>query len=228
MNSATKAYAEYVQGTVDSNETVKVYENRMRSNWREAGWKTDSEDVHTKHAVRHGMGRLRPGLKARIKPFPDETGRFSSTDELVKKAEDVEIKSNPNRDRDRRAQPAPTAEKGGKDKKRPHPSSSASRDPIPAAPTQSTGSSSSRTKLHPHRGLSSRQWQNAGNVAGADVVVTASTIPRHARNIPGRIGHRIKSKTETAMIATIEGSAKNPRTPNRQKTSLPLAVPGQA
>ena len=46
---------------------------------------------------------LRPGIKARIKPFAGETGRFSSIDELFKKAEDVEIKSNPNRDRDRRA-----------------------------------------------------------------------------------------------------------------------------
>ena len=45
LDSATKAYTEYMQGAVDSNETVKVYANHMRSNWREAGWKIDQEDV---------------------------------------------------------------------------------------------------------------------------------------------------------------------------------------
>ena len=143
MNSATKAYSEYLQGAVDSNETVKVYENRMRSNWREAGWKTDQDGVQ--HMLYDMVwAGLRPGMKARIKPCAGETGRFSSIDELFKKAEDVEIKSNPNRDR--RAQPAPTAEKtqksSGKDKKRPHPSESENRDPV--STTQSTGGSSSR------------------------------------------------------------------------------------
>jgi len=42
-----------------------------------------------------------PGIKARIKPFAGEGGRFASVDELFKKARDVEIKLN----RDRRAQP---------------------------------------------------------------------------------------------------------------------------
>jgi hypothetical protein len=53
-----------------------------------------------------------PGIKARIKPFAREDGRFASIDELFKKAQNVEIRSN----RDKRAgttqnQPASTAEK---------------------------------------------------------------------------------------------------------------------
>jgi hypothetical protein len=55
---------------------------------------------------------LRPGIQARIKPFARENGRFASIDELFKKAQDVEIRSN----RNKRAgttqnQPASTAEK---------------------------------------------------------------------------------------------------------------------
>jgi hypothetical protein len=55
---------------------------------------------------------LRPGRKAQLQPFAREDGRFASIDELFKKAQDVEIRSN----RDKRAgttqnQPAATAEK---------------------------------------------------------------------------------------------------------------------
>jgi hypothetical protein len=79
---------------------------------------------------------LPPGIKARIKPFAREDGRYASINELFKKAQDVEIRLN----RDKRAgttqnQPATTAEKrhgnnggnnsgnnggynGGKDKKK--------------------------------------------------------------------------------------------------------------
>jgi hypothetical protein len=55
---------------------------------------------------------LRPGIKVRIKPFAVEDGRFASIDELFKKAQDVEIRSN----QDKRVgttqkQPATLAEK---------------------------------------------------------------------------------------------------------------------
>jgi len=147
LDASTRAYVEYAQGALDSNETVKSYSNRLRSTWREAGWKVDQKDAHQ---ILYDMvwAGLRPGIKARVKPFTGETGRFSSIDELFKRARDVEIKSN--RDRDRRVQPVPTAEKNiGKDKKRPHPSSSVSRDSVPTATTQSTGGSSNRdTQSH--------------------------------------------------------------------------------
>jgi len=141
LDASTRACAEYIQGALDPNETVKAYSNRLHSTWRESGWKADQKDAHQ---IQYDMvwAGLRPGIKA----------RFSSIDELFKRARDVEIKSN--RDHDRRAQPAPTAEKtqkstGGKDKKRPYPSLSASLDPVPAATTQSTGGSSSHAKLPP-------------------------------------------------------------------------------
>jgi len=152
LDPSTQARAEYMQGALDPNETVKAYSNRLRSTWREAGWKADHKDAHQ---ILYDIiwAGLRPGIKARVKPFTGETGRFSSIDELFKRARDVEIKSN--RDRDRRTQPAPTAEKSnGKDKKRPHPSSSTSRD---LATTQSTSGSSSRN-VQSHSKLPPAPW----------------------------------------------------------------------
>jgi hypothetical protein len=120
--------------------------------WREAGWNAGSKDVQR---VLYDMvwAGLRPGIKARIKPFAKEDGRFASIDELFKKAQDVEIRSN----RDKRAgttqnQPAPTAEKrhvnnggnsgsnsgnnGGKDKrKRPY-NDTPSQSYLPSTPSR--------------------------------------------------------------------------------------------
>jgi hypothetical protein len=153
LDASTRACLEIVQGASDANETVTTYSNRMRSMWREAGWNAGSKDVQR---VLYDMvwAGLRPGIKARIKPFAKEDGRFASIDELFKKAQDVEIRSN----RDKRAgttqnQPAITAEKkhannggnsgnnGGKDKrKRPYhdtpstPSHNHSRQNLPPAP----------------------------------------------------------------------------------------------
>jgi hypothetical protein len=80
--------------------------------WREAGWNAGSTDVQR---VLYDMvwAGLRPGIKARIKPFAREDGRFASTDELFKKAQDVEIRSN----RDKRAGTTqkPTSNSGGKE-----------------------------------------------------------------------------------------------------------------
>jgi hypothetical protein len=68
LDASTRACLEIVQGASDANETVKTYSNRMRSIWREAGWNAGSKDVQR---VLYNMvwAGLRPGIKARIKPF---------------------------------------------------------------------------------------------------------------------------------------------------------------
>jgi hypothetical protein len=111
LDASTRACPEIVQGASGANETVQVYSNRMRSMWREASWNAGSTDVQR---VLYDMvwAGLRPGIKARIKPFAREDGRVASIDERFKKAQDVEIRSN----RDKRTgttqnQPAATAEK---------------------------------------------------------------------------------------------------------------------
>jgi hypothetical protein len=83
LDASTRACLEIVQGTPDANETVKTYLNRMRSMWREAGWNAGSTDVQR---VLYDMvwAGLHPGIKARIKPFAREDGRFVRIDELFK------------------------------------------------------------------------------------------------------------------------------------------------
>jgi hypothetical protein len=98
LDALTRAYLEFAQGALDPNETVKAYSNRMRSNWREAGWNSKAasgadEPVALRILYDMVWAGLRPGIKARIKPFAGEDGRFATIDELFKKAQDVEIKS---------------------------------------------------------------------------------------------------------------------------------------
>jgi hypothetical protein len=84
------------------------------------------------------LSGLRPGIKARIRPFAEKRGQFDTVEELFEKAHEVELK--PSRDR-RAPQSASTAEKhgnnGGKDKKRPY----AGRDTAPAPAPQPSSSS---------------------------------------------------------------------------------------
>jgi hypothetical protein len=85
LDASTRECLEIVQSASDANETVKTYSNRMRSMWREACRNAGSTDVQR---VLYDMvwAGLRPGIKARIKPFAREDGRFASIDELFKKA----------------------------------------------------------------------------------------------------------------------------------------------
>jgi hypothetical protein len=141
LDAASRAIAEYSQGVLDTNETVIAFGNRIQSNWREAGWKGVQEDALGQRMLYDLVwSGLRPGIKARVKPFAGEDGRFESIDELLKKAQDVEIK--PSRDK-RPQQPATTAEKGGKDKKRHRDSAS--------TPAPTTQPSNSRDNSAPRR-----------------------------------------------------------------------------
>jgi hypothetical protein len=121
LDAAAHVYAEYMEGALDSNETVKAYANRMQANWREAGWKARPEEPKAQQMLYDLVwSGLRPEIKARIRPFAGKRGQFHTVEELFKKAHEVELK--PSRDR-HAPQSASTAEKhgmsGGKDKKRP-------------------------------------------------------------------------------------------------------------
>jgi hypothetical protein len=144
LNAAARAYTEYMQGALDSNETLKAYANRMQSNWREAGWKAGPEEPKAQQMLYDLVwSGLRPGIKARIRPLARKRGQFNTVEELFEMAHEVEL--NPSRDR-RAPQSASTAEKhgnsggtsGGKDKKRPY----VGRNTAPApAPTPQPSSS---------------------------------------------------------------------------------------
>jgi hypothetical protein len=135
LNAALVAYGEMAQGYHDSDESVRDFESRIRSNWGDAGWHADDDSELGQRMLYDLVWTgLRPGIRARIRPFAGKNGRFDTVEELFEKAYEVEIK--PNRER-RTQQSAATAEKGsgrgssGKDqKKRPH------RDSLSTAPSQ--------------------------------------------------------------------------------------------
>jgi hypothetical protein len=86
FKAAGKAISDYAQGQspADAKETVRDFANRVRTNWREAGWdEAKREDLLYDIA----WAGLRPVIKARIKPLADEeTGRFDTIDQLFNKA----------------------------------------------------------------------------------------------------------------------------------------------
>jgi hypothetical protein len=80
-------YAEYMQGALDSSETVKAYANRMQSNWREAGWKAGPEEPKAQQMLYDLVwSGLRPGIKARIRPFAGEEGTIRHRGRVVRKS----------------------------------------------------------------------------------------------------------------------------------------------
>jgi len=77
LNSAMKAMQEYQQL---SNESVRVYANRMKANWRRAGW-----NLITPNVVLYDMAwsGLRYALKTNVRPWiPKDKDRFETLDEL--------------------------------------------------------------------------------------------------------------------------------------------------
>src|SRR5215204_1231519 len=63
LNAAAKAYTELAQGP---DKSVRAFGNRIRSNWREAGW---DEKQHTRMLYHLTWTGLRIGIKLRIKPL---------------------------------------------------------------------------------------------------------------------------------------------------------------
>lgn len=70
-----------------ADEPVRIWAQRITANWREAGWK-DSGVADDRADILYHLAwlRLRPYLRARIYPLVDESGRFSSVEELFDKA----------------------------------------------------------------------------------------------------------------------------------------------
>jgi hypothetical protein len=95
LNAAIKAATESSQGQspAENTETVRNFANRIRTNWREAGW---DEAAHSTLLYDLAWAGLRPGIRARIRPFADETtGMFESIDQLFDKAAGAETKVQP-------------------------------------------------------------------------------------------------------------------------------------
>jgi hypothetical protein len=165
LDAAARAYAEYMQGAFNSNKTVKAYANRMQTNWREAGWKAGPDEPKAQRMLYDLVwSGLRPGIKARIRPFACKSGQFDTVEELFEKAHEVKLK--PSRDR-RAPQSASTAEKhgnsggtsGGKDKKRPYAGRDTAPAPQPSSSRDTPNRQSGRSRLPPAPWVDQRTWE---------------------------------------------------------------------
>jgi hypothetical protein len=66
LNAAMKRMTDFLQG---ANEQVRVYANRIKANWRAAGWIPQDN----KNLYEMAWSGLRPGLKSKIKPLTRRT-----------------------------------------------------------------------------------------------------------------------------------------------------------
>jgi hypothetical protein len=65
-------------------ELVRVYANRIKANWRAAGWLPQDN----KNLYEIAWSGLRPGLKSKFKPLTRKNGRFYIMEELLDRAAD--------------------------------------------------------------------------------------------------------------------------------------------
>jgi hypothetical protein len=145
FKAAEKAVVDYAQGQppADSKEAVRDFANRVRTNWREAGWEEqDQKQGHILYDL--AWAGLRPGIRSRIKPFADEeTGRFETIDQLFNKAAAAETNYVPKQSEN---QPTNSGRGRGKRGKGGQPDQSNNPSPNPQKNPQSQGQSQSQSQ----------------------------------------------------------------------------------
>jgi hypothetical protein len=135
-----KMLDEYIQLP---NEPVRTYANRIKANWRQAGWNLPELEI-----ARYDMawGGLRHHLKNKIGPMTPKSGRFESIEELFDKAaasEVVHTQSDGKKPGGQQKQPE-SSYKGGKRTYRPSIS-----DPSGTTQTEkSSGGGGGKSKKH--------------------------------------------------------------------------------
>jgi hypothetical protein len=112
LNAAMKCMTDFLQG---ANEPVRVYANRIKANWRAAGWLPQDN----KNLYEIAWSGLRPGLKSKIKPLTPKNGRFDSMEELFDRAADSEVKPDgkkpqPQQPQQQQRQSGESSQQGGK------------------------------------------------------------------------------------------------------------------
>ena len=85
LNAAMKCMTNFLQRP---NEPVRVYANRIKANWRAAGWLPQDN----KNLYEITWCGLRPGLKSKIRSLTPKNGRFDCMEELFDRAADSEVK----------------------------------------------------------------------------------------------------------------------------------------
>ena len=85
LNAAMKCVTDCLLG---ANESVRFYANRIKANWRLAGWLWQQN----KKLYEIAWGGLRPRLKSKIKPLSPKNGRFDCMEELFDRAAHSQVK----------------------------------------------------------------------------------------------------------------------------------------
>jgi len=87
LNSATKAMQEYQQLP---NESVRIYANRLKANWRRAGWSLITHEVVLYDMAWAGLWHV---LKTKVRPWiSSRKDRFDTLDQLIDCAAASEFK----------------------------------------------------------------------------------------------------------------------------------------
>jgi len=110
LNSATKAMHEYQQLP---NESVRIHANRLKANWRKAGWSLITHEVVLYDMACAG---LRHTLKTKVRPWISSgNDRFDSLDQLFDCAAASEFKLDDTKPRGQQQQQrqAGESQKGG-------------------------------------------------------------------------------------------------------------------
>ena len=135
LNAGTRLCLEFRQGHHDPDESVRAYANRLRQNWREAGWDEEQQKLSCYDMIWAG---LKPELHPKVKPFTNEDGMFDSIGELFDRAADVESKPQKYNKSQQQRQHGETSYKSGR-KRGYRPSISESKDAPKEAPKPSGG-----------------------------------------------------------------------------------------
>jgi len=130
LNAGTRLYLEFRQGHYHPDESVRAYVNRLRQNWREAGWDKEQQKLSCYHMIWAG---LKPELHPKVKPFTNEDEMIDSIDELFNRAVDVETQPQKYDTSQQQRQDGETSYKGGR-KRGYRPSISESKDAPKEAP----------------------------------------------------------------------------------------------
>ena len=166
LKAVAKASVEHIQGQApaESSETVREYANRIRTNWREAGW---DEAKFEPMLYDLAWAGIRYNIQSRIKPLAnEETGRFDSLDQLFDKAAAAETIYPPKQPQQQQQQQNQNQGKGrgkrGQD-------TNQTPNPTQKNPQNLGSNQSSNSRQNQNANQSQNQTQNQGQ---------ASNLPR--------------------------------------------------
>jgi hypothetical protein len=237
LKSATKAMQEYQQLP---NKAVRVYANRLKANWRRAGWNLITHEVVLYDMAWAG---LRHALKTKVRPWISSgKDRFDTLDQVINCAAASEFKPDNKKPGGQQQQQRQTGEslKGG-DKKRnfrpsisePMENNSGNSNTSGNSNNSGTGniksgksnssSGGSRANLSPAPWLSKEIYESRKANRQCTRCGSGDHKPTFVPNTASQ-AHLNRTPAITAAMMANKSSAKSHSTRSSKKTSLPLSI----